>query len=73
MGEVVRLMNVYYTQRQYYSMADPNMMKSMIVIEYDILPQIEIKIDMPLILPFNEIWWIEEWKNKMYTHSIMCS
>ena len=51
MGEVVRLMNVYYTQRQYYSMADPNMMKSMIVIEYDILPQIEIKIDMPLILP----------------------
>ena len=42
MGEVVRLMNVYYTQRQYYSMPDPNMMKSMIVIEYDILPQIEI-------------------------------
>ena len=31
------------------------MMKSMIVIEYDILPEIEIKIDMPLILPFNEI------------------
>ena len=31
------------------------MMKSMIVIEYDILPQIEIKIDVPLILPFNEI------------------
>ena len=69
MGEVVRLMNVYYTQRQYYSMPDPNMMKSMIVIEYDILPQIEIKIDMPLILPFNE----KEWKNQMYTHSIMCS
>ena len=69
MGEVVRLMNVYYTQRQYYSMPDPNMMKSMIVIEYDILPQIEIKIDMPLILPFNE----KEWKNKMYTYSIMCS
>ena len=55
MGEVVRLMNVYYTQRQYCSMPDPNMMKSMIVIEYDILPQIEIKIDMPLILPFNEM------------------
>ena len=48
MGEVVRLMNVYYTQRQYYSMPDPNMMKSMIVIEYDILPEIEITIYIPL-------------------------
>ena len=32
-------------------MPDPNMMKSMIVIEYDILPEIEINIDMLLILP----------------------
>ena len=30
------------------------MMKSMIVIEYDILPEIEINIDIPLILPFDE-------------------
>ena len=27
------------------------MMKSMTVIEYDILPEIEINIDIPLILP----------------------
>ena len=53
MGEVVRLMNVYYTQRQYYSMPDPNMMKSMIVIEYDILPEIEITIYIPLTWPFD--------------------
>lgn len=30
------------------------MMKSMIVIEYDILPEIEINIDIPLILPLIE-------------------
>ena len=30
------------------------MMKSMIVIEYDILPEIEITIDIPLILPFDD-------------------
>ena len=30
------------------------MMKSMIVIEYDILPEIEITIDIPLILSFDE-------------------
>ena len=27
------------------------MMKSMIVIEYDILPEIEINIDIPVLLP----------------------
>ena len=35
-------------------MPDPNMMKSMIVIEYDILPEIEINIDIPLVLPLIE-------------------
>ena len=30
------------------------MMKGMIVIEYDILPEIEITIDIPLILLFDE-------------------
>ena len=30
------------------------MMKSMIVIEYDILPEIENNIDIPLILPLIE-------------------
>ena len=30
------------------------MMKSMIVIEYDILPEIEINIDIPLVLPLIE-------------------
>ena len=30
------------------------MMKSMIVIEYDILPEIETNIDIPLILPLIE-------------------
>ena len=34
----------------------PNMMKSMIVIEYDILPEIKIHINIPLILPFGEIY-----------------
>ena len=30
------------------------MMKSMIVIEYDILPEIGINIDIPLLWPFDE-------------------
>ena len=48
-------------------MPDPNMMKIMIVIEYDILPEIEIILDIPLILPFDE----QESKKKKYIHSII--
>ena len=35
-------------------MSGPNMMKGMIVNEYDILPKIEINIDIQLTLPFDE-------------------
>ena len=45
-------------------MPDPNVMKSMIVIEYDILPEIGINIDIPLLSPFDE-------KKNKYIHSIM--
>ena len=45
----------------------PNRMKSMIVIEYDMLPEIKINIDIPLTISFDD-----KWKKKKYIHSIMC-